>query len=199
MIRSKGKTLGLLNHLLVDRSDGVVHYNSAIRFVNLGVHLCVLDEVRDPLLALLLRQVETGGELLDVDALVDSAVQLRNQVSGRFQEGVCEVVEEEVIGEDGLGLEELGLGLGKVVVNVKGTDKVSDGVLVLVKLLANDADKVLESALVVGVVAALGVEGDDGGGEVADDPRAGGLDCGDVGSGEKEIDETLLVEVSVLE
>lgn len=177
----------------------MVHYNSAIRLVNLGIHLGVLDKVSDPLLTLLRREIETSRELLNIDALVDSAVKLGNQVSGRVKEGVGEVVKEEVVCEDRLSLEKLRLSFSKVVVNVESTNKVCDGVLVLVQLLADNTDKVLESALVAGVVAALGVERDDGSGKVADNPGAGSLDSGNIRGGEEKVDKAFLVEIGVLE
>ena len=97
--------------------------------------------------------------------------------------------QEEVVLENLLGLAELLLGLLKVKVNVQGLDEVGDGVGVLVALLPDNADQVLELALVLIRVAAPVAAGDDGGGQVAQDPRAVCLDGVDVGGGEEHFGE----------
>lgn len=104
---------------------------------------------------------------------------------------VCGAEQEEVVLENLLGLAELLLGFLKVKVNVQGLDEVGDRVGVLVALLADDADEVLELALVLVRVAALVAAGDDGGGQVAQDPGAICLDGVDVGGGEEHFGEGL--------
>src|SRR5690242_14871261 len=89
--------------------------------------------------------------------------------------------QEKVVLKNLLGLAELLLGLLKVKVDVQGLDEVGDGVGVLVALLADDADQVLELALVLVRVAGAAAAGDDGGGQVAQDPGAVCLDGVDVG------------------
>ena len=52
-----------LNDLLVDRLRGVVHDDGAGLVIDLGVDARVADQVNDPLLALVLREAEAGGEV----------------------------------------------------------------------------------------------------------------------------------------
>lgn len=56
-------TLCLLNDLLVDRLGRVVHNHSALLVVDLGVNPGVADQVDNPLLALVLVQTETSGQI----------------------------------------------------------------------------------------------------------------------------------------
>ena len=58
--RSEECTFGLLNHLLVDALRRMVHHHGACLVINLGIHLGVTDEVDNPLLALIRRQVQSG-------------------------------------------------------------------------------------------------------------------------------------------
>lgn len=56
-------TLGLLDDLLVHRLGRVIHDHGALLVVDLGINTCVADQVDNPLLALILVQAETGGEI----------------------------------------------------------------------------------------------------------------------------------------
>lgn len=132
-----------------------------------------------------------GLDVLDVDPLVDLAVALRDEMPGRVDECVSGAEQEEVVLEDLLGLAQLLLGLLEVKVDVQGLDEVGDGVGVLVRFLAHDADQVLELALVLVAVAGAAAAGDDGGGQVAQDPRARGLDSVDVGGREEHVGQRL--------
>ena len=128
---------------------------------------------------------------LDVDTLVDLAVALGDEVAGGVDKGVGGAEQEEVVLENLLGLAELLLGLLEVKVDVEGLDEVGDGVGVLVTLLADNADQILELALVLVRVAGAAAAGDDGSGEVAQDPGAVCLDGVDVGGGEEHVGEGL--------
>ena len=99
--------------------------------------------------------------------------------------------QEEVVFENLLGLAQLLLGLLKVKVDVQCLDEVGDGVAVLVALLPDYPDQVLELLLVLIRVAALVAVCDDGGGEVAQDPGAVGLDGVDVRGREEHVGEAL--------
>jgi hypothetical protein len=134
---------------------------------------------------------------LDVNPLVDLAVALRDQMPRGIDESIRGAKQEKVVLENLLGLAKLLLGLLKVKVNVQGLDEVGDGVGVLVALLAHDADQVLELALVLVRVAGAVAAGDDGGGQVAQDPRAVGLDGVDVGGREEHVGQRLAGAVVV--
>lgn len=56
-------TLGLLDDLLVDRLRGVVHDNSALLVIDLGVNPGVANKVDNPLLTLVLVQTEASGKV----------------------------------------------------------------------------------------------------------------------------------------
>lgn len=130
-------------------------------------------------------------DVLDVDPLMDLAVALRDKMPGCVDECVGGAEQEEVILEDLLSLAQLLLRLLKVEVDVQGLDEVGDGVGVLVPFLAHDADEVLELALVLVAVAGTAAAGDDGCGQVAQDPRARGLDGVDVGGREEHVGQRL--------
>lgn len=139
-------------------------------------------------------------DILDVDPLVDLAVALGDQVTGSLNEGIGSRNEEEVAPQHILGLTQLLLGLLKVEVNVQRLNEVGDGVGVFVALLANDADQVLQLLLVdVAVLVGTVAVGDDGGGEVAQDPGAAGLDGVDVGGGEEKVGQDIASRVVVEE
>ncbi|KAJ8112104.1 hypothetical protein OPT61_g5455 [Boeremia exigua] len=125
-----------LDDLLVYALWGVVHDDCAGLVVDLGVDTCVADQVDDPLLTLVLRQAEacrevpghvsesvgrsSGRYALDVDALVDLAVALGDEMPGGVDKGVGGGEQEEVVLENLLGLAELLLCLLKVKVDVQG-------------------------------------------------------------------------------
>lgn len=196
--RPEGQALGLLDHLLVHRHRGVVENDGGVALVDLGVHSRVLDQVGDPLLAVLLGQVKGLGQLGNVHSLVHSAVDLGHEFSCRLEEGICGVSEEEVLLEHLLAVSELVLGILKRVVNVQRLDEPCEGVLVLVLLLSDDSDEVLESLLEdgSGVRVATGNHGDN---QVSQNPGAGSLDGGDVGGREEEVAQSVLALGVVLE
>ncbi len=78
--------------------------------------------------------------------------------------------QEEVVHQHRLAVAQLLLRPVKVKINVQVLDEGGDGVLVGVGLLLDHLDEVLHD------VAARGLVGDDGGGEIAQDPGAGRLD-----------------------
>jgi hypothetical protein len=112
-------------------------------------------------------------------------------MSGRIHKLVRGAKQEEVVLENLLRLAELLLRLLKIKVDVQGLDEVGDGVAVLVALLPDYPDEVLELLLVLVRVAALAAVGDNGGGEVAQDPGAVGLDGVDVRGREEHVGEGL--------
>jgi hypothetical protein len=112
-------------------------------------------------------------------------------MSRRIYKRVGRAEEEEVVLQDLLRLAQLLLCLLKVKVDVQRLDEVGDGVIVLVAFLANDADQVLELLLVLVRVAALIPVCDDGGDEVAQDPRAVCLDGVDEGGRVEHLSEGL--------
>jgi hypothetical protein len=123
------------------------------------------------------------SDSLDVNPLVNLAVALRNEMPRGIYKLIRMPEQKEVVLENLLALAELLLRLFKVKVNVEGLDEVGDRVAVLVSLL--------ELLLVrVGVAAAV-AGGDDGGGEVAQDPGARGLDGVDVGGAEEGVGDFL--------
>ncbi len=127
--------------------------------------------------------------VLDIDALVNLAIRLGNQMPRSLDEGVGSRDEEKVSTEDLLSLDEFLLRLLEVEVDIQGLDEVGDGVVVLVPLLPNNTGQVLQLLVVQARVAAAVAVRDDGGGEVAQDPGAVGLDGVDVGRGEEEVAE----------
>ena len=154
----------------------MVHDNCALLVVDLGINASVADQVDDPLLTLILVKAETSGEILDVDALVDFAVRLGDEVTGSLDEGVRCRNKEEVGTEHLLSLDQLLLGLLEVEIDVKSLNEVGNWVAVLVVLLLDDTDDVLELLLVLPSVACAGAVGDDCSGQVSEDPWAGRLD-----------------------
>jgi hypothetical protein len=110
---------------------------------------------------------------------------------GGIDKCVSRAEQEEIILENLLGLAQLLLGLLEVEVDVQGLDEVGDGVGVLVPFLAHDADQVLKLTLVLVAVAGAAAAGDNGSGQVAQDPRARGLDGVDVGGREEHVGQGL--------
>ena len=149
-------SLSSLDNLLVNAAWWVVHDNCALLVVDLGINASVADKVDNPLLTLVLIETETGGEVLDVDTLVDLAVRLGDEVTGRLDERVGGGDKEEVGAENLLSLDELLLGLLEVKIDVKGLDEIGDWVAVLVVLLLDDADDILKLLLVLAGVASAG-------------------------------------------
>lgn len=116
------------------------------------------------------------------------AVALRDQMSSGIDEVIGSSDKEEITAEDLLSLSQFPLRLLEVEVNVQSLDETGEGVRVLVALLANDTDQVLELLLVDhGVLVGARSVGDDGGGQVSEDPGARCLDGVDVGGGEEEV------------
>lgn len=134
---------------------------------------------------------------LDVNPLVDLAVALGDQMPRGIDKCIRSAKQEEVFLENLLGFTQLLLGLLEIKVDVQRLDEVGDRVGVLVALLAHDADEVLELALVLVRVAGAVAAGDDGGAQVAQNPRAVGLDGVDVGGGEEHVGQRLAGTVVV--
>ena len=142
----------------------MVHDDGALLVVDLGIDPGLADQVNDPLLTVVLIQAEACGEVFDVDASMDLAVALGDKVARSVDKGIGGGEEEEVGAEDILGEAELALSLLEVEVDVEGADELSDGVVVLVGLLLDDADYVLELFLVLAGAASAAAAGDDAGG-----------------------------------
>ncbi len=97
--------------------------------------------------------------------------------------------EEEIGPQDLFGFDEFLLRLFKVKIDVQRLDEIRHRVVILVSFLPHDPSQVFELLLVqTRVPAAVSVR-DDGGGEVAQDPGAIGLNGIDVWGGEEEFAE----------
>lgn len=112
-------------------------------------------------------------------------------MAGGVDKGVGRRGEEEVAAADILSLAEGLAGGVEVVGNVEGVDELGDWVGVLIGFLAHVADNVLELLLLGRAVSRAGTAGDDGGDQVPQDPRAGGLDGVDVSRGEEHVEDGL--------
>jgi hypothetical protein len=196
---SKESALGPLDHLLVYAAWRVVHYDSALLVVNLGIHSCVTDQIDDPLLSLILAETQSRAQVLNIDTCVNLAVALRDQVTGCIDEKLSSRDQEEVRLENLLSERKLSLGFLKVEVDVKSTDKVSDRVGVLVDLLLHDTNDILQLLLVLARVSRAATASDDGSSQVSQDPRAAGLYTVDEGWAEEEIEDLIPSAVVVEE
>lgn len=190
-LRSEEATLGLLNDLLVHIVRGMVHDDSAVLAVNLGIQSRLPDQVDNPLLALVGVEAQLGAEVANVHAAKDLAVALADEVAGGADKGVSGGGEEEVAAADLLGgTESLASGV-EVVGNVEGVDELGDGVGVLVGLLADVADNILQLLLLGGAVSSTGAAGNNGGDQVPQNPGAGSLDGVDVRGREEHLQDRL--------
>lgn len=196
-LRAEESSLGLLNDLLVDIVGRVVHDDGAVLAVNLGVEAGITDEVNNPLLTIVRVEAKLGTEITDVHAAEDLAVALADEVTSGLDKGVGGRGEEEVAAADLLGGAESFTGSVEVVCDVEGVDELSDGVGVLVGLLADVADDILELLLLSRAVARAGAAGDDGSNQVAQGPRARGLDGVDVGGGEEHVQDGVAGSIKV--
>lgn len=183
---------GLLDHLAVDGGVDGVHDDGVVGEVDLGIHAGVTDQVDDPLLPLLGREIETLRQKGDVDALVGSAVGLQDEDAGILEEVFAGGGEEEVIVDDILAFLQLGLGAVEVDVDVQGLDELSDGVLVGVGFLLDNFDQVLQDVFPTAA-------NDGSGSDVTKDPRAGGLDGVDILGLEKHVEQMILAVLVVEE
>lgn len=178
----------------------MVHDNRSVLIVDLRIHPRVSDQVDDPLLSLILRQVESLRQVVDIDPLVNLAVTLRNQMSGSLNESIGGSSQEEVVSQHFLGLAKLLLGLLEVEIDVESGNELRYWVGIFIRLLLDDSDEILELLLVLCAVASSSVAvGDDGSGKVSENPWARSLDGVDVGGGEEEVDENILSGVVVEE
>lgn len=94
----------------------------------------------------------------------------------RVDESIGGSEKEEVRSADFLGEQELALGLLKIKIDIESAHKVSDGVCVLVGLLLDNANDIFKLFLVLTRVARPISTGDNGGRQVAQNPRTAGLD-----------------------
>ena len=188
---SEETALGLLNDLLVDVVRGVVHDDSAVLAVDLGIQSSLADQVDNPLLAIVGVQAELGAEVADVHTAEDLAVALADEVSGGVNEGVGGRGKEEVASADLGGGRESLTGSLEVVGDVESVDELGDRVGVLVGLLADVSDDVLDLLLLDGAVASATTAGDNGSDQVSQDPGARGLDGVDVRGGEEHVQDGL--------
>lgn len=190
--------LGLLNDLLVDVVGGVVHNDSAILAVNLGIQTRLADQVHDPLLSIIRVQAKLGAQVPDVHSAEDLAVALANEVSGSVDKGISGRSQEEIAAAHLLGHAESLTSSVKVVGNVEGVDKLGNGISILVGFLSNISNDIFELLLLDRAVACTCAAGDNGGNQIPQDPGAGGLDGVDVGSREEHVQDgfpgTLKVE-----
>lgn len=190
--------LGLLNDLLVNVVGRVVHNDSAILAVNLGIQARLADQVHDPLLSIVRVQAKLGAQVPNVHPAEDLAVALADEVSGSVDKGISGRSQEEVAAAYLLGHAESLTSSVKVVGNVEGVDELGDGVSVLVGLLSNISNNIFELLLLDGAVACTCAAGDNGGNQVPQNPGARSLDGVDVGSREEHVQDgfpgTLKVE-----
>ena len=169
----------------------MVHNDGALLVINLGIEAGVANEVDNPLLGIVVVESEAGAKVLERDTGVDLAVALEDEVAGRVDKVVGVGEQEEVAPKDLLGEHELVLGLFEIKVDAEGVDEAGDGVLVLVGLLLDDANNVLHLLLLDTGVLRPAAVGDDGNGEVAEDPGGVGLDGVDEAGVEEEVEEGL--------
>lgn len=175
----------------------MVHDDGAVLAVNLGVEAGIADEVNNPLLTIVRVEAELGAEITDVHAAEDLAVALADEVTSSLDKGIGGRGEEEVAAADLLGGAESFTSSVEVVSNVEGVDELSDGVGILVSLLADVADDILELLLLSRAVARSGAAGDDGSNQVTQSPRARGLDGVDVGGGEEHVQDGVAGSIKV--
>lgn len=177
----------------------MVHDNSAILGVNLGVEAGLTDQVDNPLLTVVRVETKLGAEIANVHARENLAVALADEVTGSLDKGIGRSGEEEVGAADLFGHAESLAGGVKVVSDVERIDKLGDGVGVFVGLLADVANDILELLLLSGAVACARAAGDDGGNQVTQDPGARSLDGVDVGSREEHVQDGLAGGIRVEE
>lgn len=67
-------SLGLFDNLLVHVVRWVVHDDSAVLRINLGIEASIADQVDNPLLAIVGVEAELSGEITDVHAREDLAI-----------------------------------------------------------------------------------------------------------------------------
>jgi hypothetical protein len=114
----------------------MVHDHRARLVVDLRIHFGVTDEVDDPLFAFRIGQTKprrkipatslVGGEWrhrtcrhsLDINSLVNLAVALRYQMSGRLDESISAAGKEEIHSQHLLRFQQLSLCLLKVKVHI---------------------------------------------------------------------------------
>lgn len=196
-LRAEEASLGLLNDLLVDVVGRVVHDDGTVLAINLGVETGITDEVNNPLLTIVRVEAKLGAEITDVHAAENLAVALADEVTSSLDKGVGGRGEEEVAAADLLSGAESLTSSVEVVSNVEGVDELGDGVGVLVSFLADVTDDVLELLLLSRAVARTGAAGDYGSNQVAQGPRARGLDGVDVGGREEHVQDGVASSIKV--
>ena len=108
--------------------------------------------------------------VLDADALMNAAERFKDHETGVFDKVVQNGDQEEVVEQHVAALSQLLLGSVKVEVDVQTLDELGDGVSVRVRLLLDDLHQVFQHGAPVLLVD------DDGGGQIAENVRAHGLD-----------------------
>lgn len=196
-LRPKEATLGLLNDLLVDIVWWVVHDDSAVLAVNLGIQSRLPNQVDDPLLALIGVQAELGAQVMDVHPAEDLAVALTDKMAGGANEGICRRSQEEIAAAHLLRQKESLTSGVEVVGDVEGVDELGNRVGILVGLLANISNDILELLLLDGAVAGACATGDNGGDQVPQSPGAGCLDRIDIRGGEEHLQDGLASSLRV--
>ena len=169
----------------------MVHDDGALLVVDLGIEAGVANKVDDPLLGIVVVEAKAGAKVLERDTGVDLAVALEDEVASGVDKVVGVGEQEEVAPENLLGENKLVLSLLEVKVDAEGVDEAGDGVLVLVGLLLDDANNILHLLLLDTSVLRAAAVGDDGDGEVTEDPGRVGLDGVDEAGVEEEVEEGL--------
>ena len=127
--------------------------------------------------------------LLDIDPLMNLAVALTYQMPCRLHKRIRGRGEKEVPLQHFLRFTKLFLRFFEIEIDVECIDEVCYRVTVLIPFLPDYTDKILQQFLVRICASRAASVGDDGGGEISEDPGAVGLDGVDEGGGEIEVGE----------
>mmetsp|Transcript_3668 Transcript_3668/g.5568 ORF Transcript_3668/g.5568 Transcript_3668/m.5568 type:complete len:395 (+) Transcript_3668:347-1531(+) len=144
--------------------------------------MSVANQIHNPPLSLCLGHVQFISDHCNLDALVNTAISLKDMHAGIFQKLLTERVQEIIVLKQGLTLSQFLLSGFKVKLNEKSIHKLGDGVRVGVALLLDDLQQILHCG-------SLSLADDHGGGKVSEDVGAGGLDDGKVALVEKQFQQ----------
>jgi len=156
---------------------------SHVSRVNLGIKLCIANQVHNPLLGLLTFHVQLLCKAGQVNALVDLAVGLKDQVPGVVEKQLKDALKEEVVLHHLLALAQGLLGAIKVKVDVEGLHELGQRVTVVVRLLLDEGNNVLHR------LTATALAQDRRDSEVSQDVRAGSLDGLPVGGLQQDLEQ----------